>query len=104
MTDEFFSSKKTLNVDSPSFTPAGLGKKPTFSSQAASAPAFTPRGLGSTNLFVMSDICPTNSNVAATPVGPENDGSVFNPAAIREFTPTFDISVGHDGRPFVGLS
>ncbi|KAM5347128.1 hypothetical protein ACJ41O_010133 [Fusarium nematophilum] len=71
-------SKKTLNVDSPSFTPAGLtgGKKPTFSSQAASAPAFTPRGLG-----------------ASTPVGAQdNDGSVFNPAAIREFTPTFDIN------------
>ncbi|KAJ4259597.1 PAB-dependent poly(A)-specific ribonuclease subunit 3 [Fusarium torreyae] len=70
-------SKKALNVDSPSFTPAGIGsKKPTFSSQAASAPAFTPRGLGS-----------------ATPVGPQdNDGSVFNPAVIREFTPTFDIN------------
>ncbi|KAF4976758.1 hypothetical protein FZEAL_6615 [Fusarium zealandicum] len=69
-------SKKTFNVDSPSFTPAGLGsKKPTFSSQAASAPAFTPRGLGT------------------TPVGPQdNDSSVFNPAAIREFTPNFDIN------------
>ncbi|RSL38908.1 hypothetical protein CEP53_014475 [Fusarium sp. AF-6] len=74
-------SKKTLNVDSPSFTPAGLGKKPTFSSQAASAPAFTPRGLGT-----------------ATPVGvPDNDASVFNPAAIREFTPTFDISTTTNG-------
>ncbi|KAF4471264.1 poly(A)-specific ribonuclease [Fusarium albosuccineum] len=70
------SSKKTLNVDSPSFTPSGLGgKKPTFSSQAANAPAFTPRGLGT------------------TPVGAQdNDASVFNPAAIREFTPTFDIN------------
>ncbi|KAJ4017999.1 PAB-dependent poly(A)-specific ribonuclease subunit 3 [Fusarium irregulare] len=70
-------SKKSLNVDSPSFTPAGIGsKKPTFSSQAASAPAFTPRGLGS-----------------ATPVGPQDgDNSVFNPASIREFTPNFDIN------------
>ncbi|OBS24055.1 hypothetical protein FPOA_04603 [Fusarium poae] len=70
-------SKKSLNVDSPSFTPAGIGsKKPTFSSQAASAPAFTPRGLGS-----------------ATPVGlQDGDNSLFNPASVREFTPTFDIN------------
>ncbi|KAF7544655.1 hypothetical protein G7046_g9741 [Stylonectria norvegica] len=71
-------SKKTLNVESPSFTPANLlsgGKKPTFSTQAASAPAFTPRGLG-----------------AGTPaISQENDAGVFNPAAIREFTPTFDL-------------
>lgn len=44
------SLKKTLNVESPSFTPTILqapgGKKATFSSQAASAPSFTPRGLG----------------------------------------------------------
>ncbi|CAJ0548315.1 Ff.00g050690.m01.CDS01 [Fusarium sp. VM40] len=70
-------SKKALNVDSPSFTPAGIGsKKPTFSSQAASAPSFTPRGLGS-----------------ATPVGTQDgDSSLFNPATIREFTPNFDIN------------
>lgn len=50
-------------------------KKPTFSSQAASAPAFTPRGL------------------AASPVvSQENDSALFNPAAIREFTPTYDIN------------
>ncbi|KAF5656672.1 poly(A)-specific ribonuclease [Fusarium heterosporum] len=76
--DEYKSrSKKALNVDSPTFTPSGIGsKKPTFSSQAASAPAFTPRGLGS-----------------ATPVGPQDgDGSLFNPASIREFTPNFDIN------------
>ncbi|KAH8677225.1 PAB-dependent poly(A)-specific ribonuclease subunit PAN3 [Ilyonectria robusta] len=72
-------SKKALNVESPSFTPANIqagGKKPTFSSQAASAPAFTPRGL--------STGTPT--------ISPENDTVAFNPAAIREFTPTFDLN------------
>lgn len=72
-------SKKALNVESPSFTPANIqagGKKPTFSSQAASAPAFTPRGL--------STGTPT--------ISPENDTGAFNPAAIREFTPTFDLN------------
>ncbi|KAH7176685.1 hypothetical protein EDB81DRAFT_48462 [Dactylonectria macrodidyma] len=73
-------SKKALNVESPSFTPANLqagGKKPTFSSQAASAPAFTPRGLSAT---------------ATPPISQDNDNGAFNPAAIREFTPTFDIN------------
>lgn len=44
-----YSSKKALNVESPSFTPSLLqpiNKKPTFSSQAVTAPSFTPRGLG----------------------------------------------------------
>lgn len=44
-----YSSKKALNVESPSFTPSVLqpiNKKPTFSSQAVTAPSFTPRGLG----------------------------------------------------------
>ncbi|OAR02084.1 hypothetical protein LLEC1_05010 [Akanthomyces lecanii] len=71
------SSKKSFNVESPSFTPANLGPaavvKKSFTSQAASAPAFTPRALAG----------------AATPV--EGD-AVFNPAAIREFTPSFDAS------------
>ncbi|KFA76223.1 hypothetical protein S40288_07672 [Stachybotrys chartarum IBT 40288] len=70
------SSKKALNVESPSFTPAKVpsnGKKPSFTTQAASAPAFTPRGLG-----------------AATPAVPEPEGPVFNPATIREFTPSFE--------------
>lgn len=41
------SGKKTLNVDSPSFTPSSqhlATKKSTFSTQAASAAPFTPRG------------------------------------------------------------
>lgn len=37
-------SKKAFNVESPSFTPSNLSKKPTFSSQALSAAPFTPRG------------------------------------------------------------
>ncbi|KAF4448903.1 hypothetical protein F53441_7727 [Fusarium austroafricanum] len=76
-----YRSKKALNVESPAFTPAGVAsKKPTFSSQAASAPAFTPRGLG-------------YLDEAATPVGPQDgDNSPFNPAAIREFTPNFEMN------------
>lgn len=72
-------SKKSLNVESPSFTPASVpsgSKKATFSSQAANAPAFTPRGMG-----------------PATPdAGQELDAGNFNPAAIREFTPSFGLS------------
>ncbi|KAL7916324.1 kinase-like domain-containing protein [Trichoderma velutinum] len=72
-------SKKTLNVESPSFTPSLLqpiNKKPTFSSQAVTAPSFTPRGLG-----------------AATPSTlPDTEAPMFNPASIREFTPSFDLS------------
>ncbi|KAL7788680.1 hypothetical protein V8C37DRAFT_387608 [Trichoderma ceciliae] len=72
-------SKKALNVESPSFTPSILqpiNKKPTFSSQAVTAPSFTPRGLG-----------------AATPSTiPDTETPMFNPASIREFTPSFDLS------------
>ncbi|KAK5999000.1 PAN2-PAN3 deadenylation complex subunit PAN3 [Cladobotryum mycophilum] len=79
MTDKnLSSSKKSFNVESPSFTPTflpGSSKKPTFSSQAVTAPSFTPRGLGATT-------------PAATPDGE----SLFNPASIREFTPGFDLS------------
>ncbi|KAH8131555.1 hypothetical protein FP744_10002002 [Trichoderma asperellum] len=85
-------TKKTLNVESPSFTPSILQpvqKKPTFSSQAVTAPSFTPRGLG-----------------AATPSTiPDTEAPAFNPASIREFTPSFDLSsttaatngTSHDG-------
>ncbi|KID95914.1 PAB-dependent poly(A)-specific ribonuclease subunit PAN3, partial [Metarhizium majus ARSEF 297] len=74
-------SRKALNVESPSFTPANLqsaGKKPTFSTQAANAPAFTPRGLGA------------SPALSATPADPES--AIFNPAAIREFTPSFELN------------
>ncbi|KAG8406334.1 PAB-dependent poly(A)-specific ribonuclease subunit 3, variant 2 [Metarhizium acridum] len=74
-------SRKALNVESPSFTPASLqsaGKKPTFSTQAANAPAFTPRGLGA------------SPALSATPADPES--AIFNPAAIREFTPSFELN------------
>jgi PAB-dependent poly(A)-specific ribonuclease subunit 3 len=71
-------SKKTFNVDSPSFTPsnqpAAAAKKSTLSSQAANAAPFTPRGVGTPNLQQTAE------------------ASVFNPAAIREFTPqNYDI-------------
>ncbi|KAI5463994.1 hypothetical protein BGZ63DRAFT_400979 [Mariannaea sp. PMI_226] len=78
-----YRSKKTLNVESPSFTPANIQsavKKATFSSQAASAPAFTPRGL-------TVALPAGNSNNSQ-----DNDAGSFNPAAIREFTPTFDLN------------
>lgn len=46
-------SKKSFNVESPSFTPAAIqssaaAKKATFSAQVAGAAAFTPRNMGST--------------------------------------------------------
>ncbi|KAL2180720.1 uncharacterized protein P884DRAFT_191772 [Thermothelomyces heterothallicus CBS 202.75] len=71
--------KKSFNVDSPSFTPSsqtqGAAKKSTLSSQAANAVPFTPRGVGTPNLQQTAE------------------ASVFNPAAIREFTPqNYDIS------------
>ncbi|PFH56731.1 hypothetical protein XA68_16094 [Ophiocordyceps unilateralis] len=75
------SSKKALNVESPSFTPASIlppaFKKATIPTQAASAPAFTPRALGA-------------GAAVAAPTDP--DTAVFNPAAIREFTPGLDVS------------
>jgi len=103
-----FSSKKTFNVESPSFTPSGQqqsqqpAKKSTFSSQAASAAPFTPRGVGS------------------TAVQQSAEGSLFNPAAIKEFTPhgqnSYDVAntsggntnVARDGNhypdPFTSMS
>ncbi|KAK4239098.1 hypothetical protein C8A03DRAFT_14482 [Achaetomium macrosporum] len=70
--------KKTFNVESPAFTPLSQQsapvKKSTLSSQAASAAPFTPRGIGTPNLQQTTE------------------ASVFNPAAIREFTPqNYDI-------------
>jgi hypothetical protein len=52
----FDSPKKTLNVDSPSFTPTALASSvasTTISSRAASAAPFTPRGVqsGKNNLY-----------------------------------------------------
>ncbi|ORY67440.1 PAB-dependent poly(A)-specific ribonuclease subunit PAN3 [Pseudomassariella vexata] len=64
------SMKKSLNVDSPAFTPAQLQsgtKKFTFSSQTVNATPFTPKG--------------------GAQDGDVSGGGVFNPAAIREFTP-----------------
>ncbi|KAK3500982.1 PAB-dependent poly(A)-specific ribonuclease subunit pan-3 [Neurospora crassa] len=74
------SNRRVFNVESPSFTPANqqqsAGKKSTFSSQAASAAPFTPRGVGTST--------PTLQQA--------NDSTIFNPAAIREFTPqNYDV-------------
>jgi hypothetical protein len=47
------SAKKSLNVDSPSFTPTQLqqgGKKHTFSSQTANAAVFTPKAVATSKL------------------------------------------------------
>ncbi|TVY46335.1 PAN2-PAN3 deadenylation complex subunit PAN3 [Lachnellula occidentalis] len=67
--------KKSLNVDSPSFTPSTLAvpsKTSSISSQAANAAPFTPRSLASG---------------ATTPASQSETQPAFNPAQIREFTP-----------------
>ncbi|RAL63532.1 hypothetical protein DID88_003576 [Monilinia fructigena] len=72
--------KKTLNVDSPSFTPAAIpttNKASSITSQAVNAAPFTPRKLASGT---------------ATPT-PQLDPGIpqFNPTS-REFTQTYDPS------------
>lgn len=73
--------KKSLNVDSPSFTPSTLAvpsKSSSISSQAANAAPFTPRSLASGT---------------ATPNPQPEPQPTFNPAQIREFTPqNYDVS------------
>ncbi|XMA08948.1 hypothetical protein WAI453_001739 [Rhynchosporium graminicola] len=73
-------SKKSLNVESPAFTPSVLpvvGKNSTISSHAANAAPFTPRFGGTTTPNPSSDAEP----------------ATFNPAAIKEFTPqNYDLS------------
>ncbi|KAH7409661.1 PAB-dependent poly(A)-specific ribonuclease subunit PAN3 [Cadophora sp. MPI-SDFR-AT-0126] len=75
-------SKKSLNVESPAFTPSTLsvaGKTSTISSQAASAAPFTPRFGGTTTPNPPADAEP----------------AMFNPATIKEFTPqNYDLSHG----------
>jgi PAB-dependent poly(A)-specific ribonuclease subunit 3 len=75
--------RKTLNGESPSFTPASLQslapqapkKATSLSVKAASAAPFTPRATSS------------------TPVVQEPETAApFNPAVIREFTPQFDMA------------
>ncbi|KAJ5053742.1 uncharacterized protein L3040_000033 [Drepanopeziza brunnea f. sp. 'multigermtubi'] len=74
-------TKKSLNFDSPAFTPSTLpasGKVSTISSQAAAAAPFTPRGGGTT-----------------TPNQPESEPKMFNPAFIQEFTPQQNYDLAH---------
>lgn len=70
-------SKRSLNVESPAFTPATLPvpiRATTISSQAANAAPFTPRSM--------------NSGTATPNTQPDSEPSTtFNPATIREFTP-----------------
>lgn len=76
--------KKSLNVDSPSFTPVNVGGSAaggstSISSRAASAAPFTPRSAASG---------------AATPTPQQEEAPIaFNMAQIREFTPqSYDLS------------
>lgn len=89
--------KKSLNVDSPSFTPATLsvpGKGAPISSQAANAAPFTPRGMASGRDSPLTYLTATNSIGTATPNSQlDAEPVTFNPAAIREFTPqNYDLS------------
>lgn len=95
LTNKPNSAKKSLNVDSPSFTPTQLqpgAKKFTFSSQAANAAPFTPKAVGNSCMFASES--PNNrlgtlTYREATPstLTQDAEGSIFNPATIREFTP-----------------
>jgi hypothetical protein len=73
--------KKSLNVESPSFTPSTLSvpnKTSAISSQAANAAPFTPRSM---------------TSGTATPNTQPDTQPTFNPAQIREFTPQhYDLS------------
>ncbi|RDA90774.1 hypothetical protein CP533_3609 [Ophiocordyceps camponoti-saundersi (nom. inval.)] len=93
-------SKKALNVESPSFTPASVTpsilKKATLPTQAATAPAFTPRAMSGSVTSLANGACgfltyaPAGAPVA-TPT--EAEAAIFNPAAIREFKPGLDVSL-----------
>ena len=92
------SSKKTFNADSPSFTPSGQQPAPAkkssaLSSQAANAAPFTPRGLGGESGLTRFGVREIVDTVPATNLQQTAEATVFNPAAIREFTPqNYDIS------------
>ncbi|KAF8854360.1 PAB-dependent poly(A)-specific ribonuclease subunit PAN3 [Acephala macrosclerotiorum] len=66
-------AKKSLNVDSPSFTPSTLSTAGKISSHAANAVPFQPRGL------VSGTATPTPQT--------EAQSSAFNIAEVKEFTP-----------------
>ena len=90
--------KKSLNVDSPSFTPSTLsvpGKGATISSQAANAAPFTPRSMASGTCSPVLLSNGTHITGTATPNSQlDAEPATFNPAAIREFTPSqsYDLS------------
>ncbi|KAK7946117.1 uncharacterized protein PG986_010438 [Apiospora aurea] len=89
------SAKKSLNVDSPSFTPTQLqpgAKKFTFSSQAANAAPFTPKAVGNSCMFASESLRDGTEILTCRKATPSTltqdaEGPIFNPATIREFTP-----------------
>ena len=90
-------NRKTLSVDSPSFTPGTLAapKSSTITSQAVNAAPFTPRGLVGGMSWFLSKFGIWLTNLAPTPSPQTEPEPVqFNPAAIREFTPSqnYDIA------------
>ncbi|RYP44893.1 hypothetical protein DL768_008698 [Monosporascus sp. mg162] len=90
------SSKKSFNVDSPSFTPAQLpgGKKSTFSTNAT---PFTPRGAaGSKNPHDSSRWVALTYQIAANPVLPQDTGaSLFKSGQFSDFAPqNYDLNTG----------
>lgn len=97
MANDSPSVKRSLNVDSPSFTPATLsvpGKASAISSQAANAAPFTPRGLASGKSSVLLVRTKLTMLGTVTPIShTDAEPAAFNPAQIREFTPqSYDLS------------
>jgi PAB-dependent poly(A)-specific ribonuclease subunit 3 len=88
--------KKSLNVDSPTFTPATLPvsvKGPAISSHAANAAPFTPRGMASGKFSFSTSMPIADDTGTATPNSQlDAEPAPFNPAAFKEFTPAnYDI-------------
>jgi hypothetical protein len=91
--------KKTLNVDSPSFTPTAMATNSTagttMSSRAASAAPFTPRGVSSgkrSHVVLVQRLWLIDTGTA-TPNLQVEEPVAFNPAQIREFTPqNYDLT------------
>lgn len=92
--DSTFSNKRSLNVESPAFTPATLPvpRATTISSQAANAAPFTPRAMTSgkhpTDKY---QDCADNQGSVTPNTQPDSEPSAFNPATIREFTPSSQL-------------
>lgn len=89
--------KKSLNVDSPSFTPISLvsstAAPSSITSRAAAAVPFTPRAAASGKSTPQARRPEYEGKTdrhhvgTATPTPQQEDPVAFNPAQIREFTP-----------------